>query len=248
MTVHSEPARRTVTRTGHDDDSRRRNLLEMRGRDWATAHGIRTPSTVDADRDGSLLVSEYVPALSSSGANYVEAALTLAGMVSAAPEPSFGISASGWRAPRTSLPTRAARLCAAGVDPVVFVRARRRVARIPSQVTVHGDFHVGNVLNLGDGVVCLLDFEHAGRGPRHADALRLVTTLERTSDAEYGLELLLRAATRDDRGTIADQLEWLALRHLADLVTGRVSRSRVDAAHARWHLARHWARDIRNML
>lgn len=248
MTGYPEPATRTVARTGYDDNSRRRNVLEVRGRAWAAARGIHTPVTVEAEPDGSLLVSEYVSSLPSAGPTYVEAALELAEAVSAAPEPAFGIAASGWRASRMSLPIRVARLAAAGIDPVVFVRARRRVARIPSQVTVHGDFHPGNVLNLGDGSVCLLDFEHAGRGPRHADVLRLVTTLEELSDAEYGLELLLRAAAREDRGIIADQLEWLSLRHLVDLVTGRVSRPRVSAAHIRWRLARHWARDIRNAL
>lgn len=236
---------RTIRRTADNEDSRRRNLLEVRGRDWAITNDIPTPVIYEHSADGSLLVGEHVEPLPSEGHEYVQAALAVATAISVAPAPMLGIPVSGWRAPRSTLLLRVAQLAAAGVDPVRFARTRRAAARIPSQVTVHGDFHDGNVLNLGAGAVSVLDFEHVGRGPRHADALRLITTLEIVSDAEYGLDLLLRGADRADRADIAAQLDWLALRHLADLATGPVPRHRVRSAHRRWRSARDWARDIR---
>ena len=142
---------------------------------------------------------------------------------------------------------RAARLWRAGISPTEFMRLRRAVHDLPAQVAIHGDLYDGNVLIIDDRSAALIDWEHAGVGPRYSDAIRFLTTLSRDEDAEYALECILRQAPTSDRELIGAQLRWLSLRHYADQITAEesaVSLQHREHIRQRWQQAMTWAAEI----
>lgn len=88
---------------------------------------------------------------------------------------------------------------------VELLRARRLQAqsKLP-EVTIHGDFHPGNVL-LADGAAWVVDWELAGRGPAGLDLMRYWATLDRPHDRER----LFAAAAE----LVGDELELARLRY-----------------------------------
>lgn len=235
-----------------DANGRRRNRLEVYGRGWAAAQGVPVPRVIDHDPDGGRLVSERVRSLPREGVEYLEAALESAARIAAGTPPVLPDPATTWRDPRRwRTPLRAAQLAAAGVPPALFVAERRAAARLPDEVPSHCDFHIGNVLLVDrppgtDRAATVIDFEYLRMGPRHADAIRLFTTLASHEDAALGVDLLLRRTAAGEWPAIAVQLRWLALRPLAELITvqGGPDPVKLDRARERWRLARLWARDI----
>lgn len=242
----------TITVHADDADGRRRNRLEVYGRRWAAAQGVPVPQVIEAAEDGSRLVGRRIRALPPEGRAYVDAALESAALIAAGAAPRPPEPATTWRHPdrrRTAL--RAVQLAVAGISPVCFAAARGAANRLPSPVPSHFDFHTGNVLLSAaaadtDAAAFVIDFEYLRMGPVHADALRLLTTVPREEDAEYGLDLLLRAAPAREWPGIAAQLRWLALRPLAEFVTAEDPQEprRVARARRRWALGRAWVRDI----
>lgn len=235
-------------RFGVDDEGRRRNRLEVHGRAWAEQHGIRVPRIVAHDPDGAWLVSEDAAGGDPTGHEFVDAALDVADRIAAADPLTSAEAPSSWRASRRGTARRAARIWRAGITPYRFVDERRQAQALPPEVPVHGDLYEGNVLYTGHGPATIIDWEHAGRGPRHADAIRLITTVRRSEDAEYGLERLLREAPRSSWPSITVQVRWLSLRHYVDHFAGGsddpLPAAEVDGARRRWQRAVEWADDI----
>lgn len=94
---------------------------------------------------------------------------------------------------------------------VEVLRARRLQARLKlPEVTIHGDFHPGNVL-LADGAAWVVDWELAGRGLAGLDLMRYWATLDRTDDRER----LFAAAAE----LVGDELELTRLRYAIAVVT-----------------------------
>ncbi|WP_029089510.1 phosphotransferase [Brevibacterium album] len=247
----------TITVHADDADGRRRNRLEVYGRRWAAAQGVPVPQVIEAAEDGSRFVGRRIRALPSEGRAYVDAALESAALIAAGAAPRPPAPATTWRHPdRRRTAVRAVQLAAAGISPVRFAAARAAANRLPSAVPSHFDFHTGNVLLSAaapgpaaagtDAAAFVIDFEYLRMGPAHADALRLLTTVPRAEDAEYGLDLLLRTAPAREWPGIAAQLRWLALRPLAEFITAEDPQDphRVARARRRWALGRAWAQDI----
>jgi len=233
-------------------EERRRNRLEVYGRRWAAAQGVPVPRVLDHSPDGGLLVSEHVCARPAEGAEYIEAALDVGARIAAGSPPRLPEATTSWRNPnRRATAQRALKLLAAGISPATFVQARRAASELPSDTPSHRDFHVHNVLltdvrSVHDAPpVSVIDFEYLGFAPRHADAIRLITTVGSPVDAEHGVDLLLRRTPRPEWPALAVQLHWLGLRQFAELVTADDEpASERDRARKRWHQARRWVREI----
>lgn len=239
---------RVRVRFGVDEQGRRRNRLEVQGRAWAQRHGIRVPVIVDHDPTGAWLVSEDIISDPQRGKDYVDAGLTAADRIGRMRPWSPPDEMSGWRAPRRGRARRAAQLWRGGIDPRQFIRDRGAAMGLPARVAVHGDLYDSNVLFTKGEEAALIDWEHAGTGPEHSDAMRFVTTLSRDEDAEYALDSVLRRAARSEWESLAIQLRWLALRRYADQITSD-SRStwgqeRAHDVRSRWLQAAQWADEI----
>ncbi|MEZ5086856.1 MAG: phosphotransferase [Tessaracoccus sp.] len=236
-----------------DPNGKRRNRLEVYGRRWAATQGVPVPRVIDHDPEGRWLVSERAHGYAPKGPEYLDAALESANRIAAGTPPRPQEVATTWRHPhRWKAPLRALQLAAGGVSPATFIAARRAVAALPPEVPSHCDFHIGNVLftrRRADGIVqaaTIIDFEYLRMGPRHADAIRLFTTVESHQDAAHGVDVLLRGTTANHWPAIAVQLRWLALRPLAELLTveGGPDPELLSRARERWRLAQQWVRDI----
>lgn len=104
--------------------------------------------------------------------------------------------------------------------PVADLRRARRVmaeTRLAS-VTIHGDFHQGNVLISG-GAAWVVDWELSGHGPAGSDLLLFGATVERAKDRER----LLEAAVE----LVGDRSEAL---RLAYAVLVRATAAKLSAA------------------
>ncbi|WP_338748871.1 phosphotransferase [Janibacter alittae] len=238
---------RVRVRVGVDDEGRRRNRLEVQGRAWADRHGIRVPSILSHDPAGAWLVSEDVTSLPQQGRGFVEAGLEIARRVAAATPMVSSESTSGWRAPARGRVLRAGQLWRAGISPAQFMRERGAAHDLPVDTAVHGDLYDSNVLLVDQHSATIIDWEHAGVGPRFSDEIRFATTLARDEDAGYAIECILGRARTSDLYSIATQLRWLSLRHYADQLTAEplvVSRERKDAVRRRWLEAARWADEI----
>lgn len=240
-----------VERAEHAD-ARRRNRLEVYGRQWAAQQGVPVPRIIDYDADGSWLVSERAHFRPAAGPEYIEAALESAERIAAGSHPRPPGIATGWRNPRRwASVLRGLKLSASGVSPYSFLAARRAASALPTVVPSHGDFHVHNVLDIEpepetrDTAATVIDFEYLQLGSQHADAVRLLSTVESHADAAYGIDLLVSRAPRREWPTIAVQLRWLGLRQWAEVITGpddmEPERPR---ASQRWKLTRRWAQEI----
>lgn len=232
---------------------RRRNLLEVYGRQWAAEQGVPVPRVIDHDPDGAWLVGERIHPGLPAGSEYLELAFEAARRIEEGAEPHPPLAPTTWRNPnRRRTVMRAAKLARGGVSPSVFIRARKAAAELPREVPSHCDFHIGNVLlpgpsspHSGDAAV-VIDFEYLCMGPRYADVIRLITTLVSHDDAVDAFEMLAQRSSRAEWHSIAIQLRWLGLRPLAELLatTQRSDHSKIVHARERWILARQWATEI----
>lgn len=237
-------ARPIVFRAGTADE-RRRLRRELSGRRWAADCGIPVPPVLDAATDGSWMISALAVARPSTGRGYVDAALTVADRIAAQDPPPTGDGPSGWRARPWSRPVRALQLRRAGISPTGFRSERAHAAALAPTGAVHGDFHDGNVLALEPVAVTIIDWEHLTRGPRFADHVRLIVTIDDPADALHGLHRLLEGSTAEERRSIAVQLRWLSTRHLADHITApHVPAQRRAEVRDRWRAAHRWARQV----
>ncbi len=244
--VLDEPGRLRV-RFGVDDEGRRRNRLETQGRAWAERHGIPVPRIVDHDPGGAWLVSEEVERGSRRGTRYVDAGLAIADRIARARPMASLEAGSGWRSSHRGRVRRAAQLWRGGIHPREFVRVRTAALSLPTCVPVHGDLYDANLFFPDGESAVLIDWEHAGTGPRYHDAIRFLTTLSLDEDAEYALDSVLRQAGRSDREIIATQLRWLSLRHYADQVVAGpelVREEHLQHVRRRWLRATGWADEI----
>lgn len=241
-----------IVERAEDADARRRNRLEVYGRRWAAEQGVPVPRIIDYDEAGSWLVSERAHFRPAEGPDYIEAALESAERIAAGSRPDPPGIVTGWRNPRRwASVLRGLKLSASGVSPHTFLAARRAASELPIVVPSHGDFHVHNVLDIEPGpdgsctAATVIDFEYLQLGSQDADAVRLLSTVESHADAAYGVDLLVRKASRREWPTIAVQLRWLGLRQWAEVITGpddmEPERPR---ASERWKLTRKWAQEI----
>lgn len=244
------PDDRVIVVRADDANGRRRNRLEVYGRAWAAEQGVPVPRVIDHDPAGAWLVTERARSLPRTGTEYVEVAMESARRIARGEPPSPGEPATTWRHPnRWRTPVRAVQLAAAGVSPLLFVHARHAAAQLPSVVPSHFDYHPGNVFHTkagGDLPATIIDFEYLRMGPRHADAIRFITTLASHEDASFGVDWLLHRTPRGERPGIAVQLRWLALRPLAELITveSGPSPALLQRAQERWRLAQAWVAEI----
>ena len=213
------------------------------------------PRIIDFSTDGSWMLSERAYFAEPSGHEYVDMAFESAERIASAVHPAPPDAITTWRNPdRKGTLKRAFKLAFAGISPLLFIRARSAAAQLPDEVPCHFDFHTGNVLHTeprpGDMIAAatIIDFEYLRMGPRHADKLRLITTLKSHADAAYGLDLLLQQTPKDQWSTIVIQLRWLALRPLAELIAAdrKIDPALIKNARERWRLAQQWIKEINN--
>ncbi|GAA3824181.1 aminoglycoside phosphotransferase family protein [Nocardioides panacisoli] len=220
---------------------------EVEGRQWAARHGIPTAEIVAMDRDCRWLVSRRVHDEPEETTAYAVAALDVAQRIQALPHPRFVTPAATWRAPRRTVPLRATRLVRAGLDLRMFLAVRRAYDQLPRDATVHHDYHRHNVLNTAGPGVTVIDWEHAGTGPRHHDMVRLVVTLHEPAVAEAAWQMLVASVRPHERPALATQLRWLTLRtYASEIAVARHALDQAQGEHrrARWHLAREWAAEL----
>lgn len=225
---------------------------EIAGREWATRHGIGTAETVAVHPDGLWLVSRRARDEPGEPWSYVLAAFDAASRIQDLPCPDFAGSPTAWRAPRRSVPLRAARLLRAGVDLREFVAARTAFDQLPRSVTVHNDFHRKNVLNSGtDGRpgsgVTVIDWELTARGPRHHDLVMLIVDVVDSEVARAAWQLLLDSVPVQEHPALATQLRWLTLRTYTSEITSPSDDTDVAKTarrRERWRAAQQWADEL----
>jgi hypothetical protein len=221
---------------------------EARRLAWAADQGIPVAPIEDADPEGRWLALRRVPRDPPRGPVFVEAATRAARAVARAEPPPGSVleGSQTRRAPRWGLPLRALRLVLAGISLPEFGRARRRAARRRADTLAHGDFQANNLLfDAERGRVHLTDFEYLGWAPGGTDLLHLWCTLERPEDRRAILGAVLEDAGPEDRRRLADLHHWIAIRTLAEHVSGpagqrdpvRLEEARRQAAEARRNAA-----------
>ena len=114
-----------------------------------------------------------------------------------------------------------ANLAAAGIRPLEFLRTRRAARALPADTLAHGDFQVGNLLyDRGAGIVRLTDFEYLGPAPWGTDLLHPWSTLEEAEDRARVLDAVLEGSGPEERARLGSLHRWLALRTLAEQLSG----------------------------
>lgn len=227
-------------------DACRRIRLEGSRRRWALQAGVAVPRIVAEGEGGAWMVSCWVEGSSLHGRDRVEAALESAKRIAAAPDPPGSLDSSSWRASRRSLPLRVVRLTVGGMPIRLWRAARSQALGLPREQTAHNDFHARNVIP-SNGTVYVVDWEHAGRAPRYADALRLWSTLTERKDRELVMESVLSDAPRSRHRDIGALLLWLSLRQLGENLSIAPARRVEDALEHPWAVipeASEWARRL----
>lgn len=219
----------TVAYLGLDEASRDRIRAEQVRLRWAAAAGVPVPRVLAMAPDAAWLVVERVADDERYGPAYVRAAVEAARRVAAAgPPPAEAGAARSRRGRRTDLLLRVARAALSPLPVREFRALRSAAAALTAsreQVTSHGDFHIGNVLSSGGVAVTVVDFEFLGVGHPADDLMSLWVDLEDEADRALLLELAC-ATVGAPRADILLMAHWLALRHLAELVTGVPLRKR----------------------
>ncbi len=211
-----------VAYVGADPPSRARIRAERIRLAWAADAGVPVPAVRKHADDDAWLLVERVPDDEVYGPAYVDAALAAAAAVRTADEPPVEAGpARPRRASRRDLLPRLARAALSPLRVAEFRALRAEVAALPesSHITSHGDFHIGNVLSHAGQAVSVVDFEFLGRGHPADDLMSLWVDLIDPADRDR----LLGAAcdTLDvPRTEVLLHAHWLAVRHLAELVTG----------------------------
>lgn len=221
---------------------------EIEGREWAAQHGIPTAEIVAKDAEGRWLVSRRLTDAPGESTAYVASAFEVSERIQALPLPRFVTAGGSWRAPRRSMPLRVGRMMRAGIGVRAFLAARRAFEMLPSDRPVHNDYHRHNVLNTTAlGHVTVIDWEHAGAGPRYHDMIRLVVTIPDVAVAHLAWRMLLDTVPRRDHSALAVQLRWLALRTYVSSINDSPRESHRPAEHprrVRWLHALEWADDL----
>lgn len=195
--------------------------MESTRRAWAASLGIDVPLSLH--EEPGLVVTERVPADPLTQAACVDAAQDVVQRLTAAVEwPQGGFEASrGRRARRPwTVPARLLRGVSQQVPWPEFRAVRAEASRLPADTVAHGDFQDDNLLwSSSDGRLRVVDWEYAGQHPAGTDLLNLWVQLP-WDDLRPAL---LEAAQRSvgSRSHVAVLAHWLALRHLAEVATGR---------------------------
>jgi hypothetical protein len=208
-----------VADVARDDEGRRMAGCEVRGREWARAHGVAVPEVVHADADGSLLVGARAERVAVVDREWLTQVVELADRIAAGTPPPAAVGSS-WRAPRRTLLLRGVRALAAHVPVRTFLAARAAAAQLPVDGVAHGDFHLGNVLVDG-GRPVVVDWEFLGAAPRGTDLLRLWATLPDREQRAVVVRHLLATTPAERRPDLAVLVRWTALRGLAEQADGR---------------------------
>lgn len=221
------------------DVGRLRINREVHGRAWASGIGIDTAEVYDVDPGGSWLVGEWLPASSAGGPTpdsvdeYLAAALATAAKIAESTPPEPGPPPARWRSPRRTKIARALRGVAAGLPTRLWWSTRKAVEAVPTAPVTHGDFYHRNLLWRPGGVLCVVDWEYLGPGPRYSDQVRLWTILPERSQRDTVREALLASAPAGDHGDIALLMLWYSLRLIGENVkTPRAHQNPADIAHA----------------
>ncbi len=211
-----------VAYLGANEQSRARIRSERLRLAWAAAADVPVPAVrAQADDDAWLLV-QRVPDDEVYGPAYVDAAAAAATALRTAgdPPPDAGLARSR-RARRSDLVPRLARAALSPLRIAEFRALRAEVAALPEDrfVTSHGDFHLGNVLSDTGRRVSVVDFEFLGRGHPADDLMSLWVDLVDPADRQRLLRLACDTVDVP-RAEVLLFAHWLAVRHLAELVTG----------------------------
>ena len=236
-----------VAYLGTDDRSRQRIRVEHSRLLWAAAAGVPVPRVYELAPDARWLLVERAPDDQRYGEDYVHAAFAAAATIAAAgPPPAEAGEPRARRARRSDLPVRAIRAALSPLRFAEFRSLRAEVADLDAGTTSHGDFHIGNVLSSGGRAVTIVDFEFLGDGHPALDLMSLWVDLEESGDRALLLELAC-AELPVARSEILLVGHWLAVRHLAELVTGVSLRQR-DQPEVRIAVARiEEIRDLRGL-
>jgi hypothetical protein len=153
-----------------------------------TERALRAPAVLARGR--SWLLETGIRAEPAEGATAVDAIASAAAILPGLrlPEAPEGRRRGG---PVAAI-RRAALLGRSALESRDLLASRRILARPGLEsVTIHGDFHVGNIL-LSRGVAWVVDWELCGRGPAGLDLMQCWATLDRAEDRERLFEAALR--------------------------------------------------------
>jgi hypothetical protein len=212
----------------HDEASRFRLMAEAERLLWAAAAGLPVPQVVECT--ASWLVTVRVPAHEPVPGTYVKAAIDAARLIPLVPAlpPSQHGPHRAYGGSWSTAAIRGGRLLRSPVGWREFHSLRRAMAKLPHDRLAHGAFHPRNILfDRARGTVAVVDWEFLSYRPAQYDLCLLWPRLVASSDRAHVLEAVLADAT--DARTLGVVHRWLALRHLADLVT-RLPRERWDSA------------------
>lgn len=189
--------------------------------------GVAVPAVLAAAEDGSWLLGRQAAPVGGASVQVVREAVALALAVAAGTLPVLE-PVRTWRAPRRTAVPRAARLVRARMPMRAFLSARAAAAALPDDAVAHGDFHLGNLLEL-DGRLVVVDWEYLAPAPVGTDALRLWATLEDPQRREEVRVLLHDAVPPSAHGGLEVLARWLALRSLAEAASEPVPAEREAA-------------------
>lgn len=230
----------------YDDATRSRIGQEAERLAWAARQGIPVPEVVDV-RPEWLVTRRAVNDEVTSGAAYVAAAIRAARTISSAPEPPPSLRApvAAHGGGRREGAQRLYRVVRSPLSPAEFRTVRAAAARLPRDTLAHGDYVLHNVLfDRSAGTVTIIDWEYLTYAPPQFDLCMLWPRLTEAADRAQLAGELLSAAP--DRAALGVLHHWLAVRHLADLVTKAApadwDRARIGAAVERVTEARSNAR------
>lgn len=195
--------------------------LESTRRSWAASLGVAVPNCLH--EEPGLVVTDRVPADPLTDSAFVAAAVAVAEGLATAPEmPAGGFAASRGRRLRRpwTVPMRLLRGVRHQVPWAEFRAVRAEAERLPSDTLAHGDFQDDNLLwDAGRGRLCVIDWEYCALHPAGTDLLNLWVQMPEDDVRHAVLDAALRSQTTTlHAGVLA---HWLALRHLAEVATGR---------------------------
>ena len=198
-----------------DPRTSRRVVREGRRLEWAEAQGLPVPGGVETGE--AKLVVKRVARDEPSGEAYTSAAIDTALQIAASTTVPPGKGKVRRQGRLRSLPLRATRLTSGPLPMREFLSARRSAHSLQPDAVAHADFHPGNVLHDAQGgTVHVVDWQHAGKVPRHTDLVFLWTHLRSAADRAQTMETVLNV--EGDKAHIARLMHWFSIRAVAELV------------------------------